>query len=241
MEETSAYLSNAYSIFATAHINDFPINQGLIILAGTYTYTFGATMTTGGLYGDIYDFRASNLPFTDPNFYINLNNAPSISKQYTKVKPIIIKDYNRETGILTYDSIENFSGLFLKNGTSLDIYFNTNIGNDLTIHIPNYVIGDKIIIANLDLGVVVASNEYTVFPIVTDNSIYPIKITNVNRLTGEITYNATQNMTIRFVRNNIFDGTPFRSGIGVGLVYNAFNISSIWSQDGFHHLQQIYH
>jgi hypothetical protein len=232
MEETTAYLSNAYSIFATAHINDFPINQGLIIPAGTYTYTFGATMTTGGLYGDIYDFRISSVPFTNPNFYINLNTSTSISKQYTKVKPITITNFNRETGTLTYDSIENFTGLFLKNGTSLDINFNTNIGTDLSINIPNYVIGDKITIANLDLGVILASNEYTVFPVVTDDSIYPIKITNVNRSTGEITYNATQNMTLRFVRNNQFDGTAFRSGVGVGLVYNAFNIATTWSQDG---------
>ncbi len=232
MEETTAYLSNAYSIFATAHINDFPVNQGLIIPPGTYTYTFGATMTTGGLYGDIYDFRISTLPFTNPNFYINLNTSTSISKQYTKVKPISITGYNRETGIITYDSIESFTGIFLKNGVSLDIYFTTNVGTDLTFYIPEYVIGDKITIANLDLGVILASNEYNVYPIVTDDSIYPIKITNINRSTGEITYNATQNMTLRFVRNNQFDGTPFRSGVGVGLVYNAFNINPTWSQDG---------
>lgn len=233
LEENNAYVSNRNSIAESSHINDFPINNGITIPPGTYTYTYGGgIMGNSGAYGDVYDFRISLVAPTDPNFFINLATSTVLSGQFIKVKPIIITGYDISNNTLSYNSIQDFTAIIQKNGITIETFFSTGIGSNLTSLVNGLVIGDNITIMNLDLGVVLASNIYNIQPIVIDDSTYSIKITNIDRQSGEITYNSTQNITIRPVRNNVFDGSAFKSGIGSGLVYVNPNINTLWSSDG---------
>lgn len=62
---------------------------------------------------------------------------------------------------------------------------------------------------------------------------FAITITNIDRTTGTVTYNSTEDMFVMALKNgNMFDGGPFASGVGTGLTTVVFGVMTQFSNAG---------